>query len=145
MLRVKDISKSLSFYQQTLGMKLQRTSENPSAKFNLYFLSYGPQAPEPTSDKPNPIAAREGILELTYNYGTEEDKDFKYHSGNEEPQGFGHVAIVVDDVEAACRRFDECGVSWKKRLTDGRMREIAFLFDPDGYWVEVVQNSRLKK
>jgi lactoylglutathione lyase len=63
-----------------------------------------------------------------------------YHSGNSEPRGFGHIAITVDDVEAACARFEKLGVPFKKRLTDGKMRQIAFILDPDGYWIEVVRS-----
>jgi len=110
-------------------MTLVRTSENTSAGFNLYFLGYG--------SPPNNTAHREGLLELTWNYGTEKDGDFKYHNGNDEPQGFGHIAVSVDDLNKACERFEAKGVSWKKRLTDGRMKNVAFVLDPDGYWIEV--------
>lgn len=67
-------------------MTLVRTSENEKAGFNLYFLGYG--------DKPaegGGTADREGLLELTWNYGTEKDENFSYHDGNKEPQGFGHI------------------------------------------------------
>lgn len=145
MIRVKDPEKSLAFYQDVMGMKLQRTSENKDAKFNLYFLSYGQPAPKESANGVNPIADREGVLELTWNYGTENDVNFKYHNGNDEPQGFGHICIAVDDIDAACARFEEKNVDWKKRLTDGRMKNIAFVLDPDKYWVEIVQNERLKQ
>jgi lactoylglutathione lyase len=49
----------------------------------------------------------------------------------------------VDDLDAACARFESLNVSWKKRLTDGRMKNIAFILDPDNYWIEVVQNEKL--
>jgi len=137
MIRVKDQEKSLAFYQDVMGMKIKRVSENPGAKFNLYFLGYGADAPNGTSD-------REGLLELTWNYGTESDAAFKYHNGNDQPQGFGHICISVDDLDAACARFEEKGVNWKKRLTDGRMKNIAFVLDPDNYWIEIVQNEGLK-
>ena len=139
MIRVKDHTKSLRFYQETLGMSLLRTSESPSSGFNLYFLGYVPGANNNVN-----TATLEGVLELTWNYGTEKDENFRYHDGNSEPQGFGHVAITVDDLDAACKRFEEEGVNWKKRLTDGRMKNVAFVLDPDGYWVEVVQNERYK-
>lgn len=79
------------------------------------------------------------MLELTHNHGTESDPNFEgYASGNTEPgRGFGHIAISVPDIEAACERFESLGVTFKKRLTDGKMRNIAFILDPDGYWVEV--------
>lgn len=145
MIRVKDHEKSLKFYQDVMGMTLMRTSENPDAKFNLYFLGYGIKSTESSVNGVNPTAHREGLLELTWNYGTESDANFKYHNGNDQPQGFGHIAVTVDDLDAACQRFDDKGVSWKKRLTDGRMKNVAFILDPDGYWIEVVQNESLKK
>ncbi|KAI9826547.1 MAG: Lactoylglutathione lyase [Thelocarpon impressellum] len=140
MIRVKDVEKSLKFYDEVMGMKLVRTLENPDNSFNLYFLGY------PGSDDSSDSTAHwEGLLELTWNYGTEEDPDFKYHDGNSEPQGFGHICLSVDDLDAACARFEEHTVSWKKRLTDGRMKDIAFVLDPDGYWIELIQNERIKK
>lgn len=139
MIRVKDHKASLDFYQDVMGMKLMRTMENPDNKFNLYFLGY------PAADLNVNQAQREGLLELTWNYGTEKDPDFKYHDGNSEPQGFGHIAVSVDDLDAACKRFEEKSVNWKKRLTDGRMKNVAFILDPDRYWIEVIQNERLKR
>lgn len=158
MIRVKDAEKSLKWYQDVLGMSRVRTMENTEAGFNLYFLGYsGDSLTEDTQ-----IPSREGLLELTWNYGTEKDENFKYHNGNDEPQGFGHLCkssisdvalhvacagltqtgISVDNIDAACERFESLNVNWKKRLTDGRMKNVAFLLDPDGYWVEVVQNER---
>lgn len=147
MIRVKDHEKSLEFYQDIMGMSLIRTSENASNGFNLYFLAYtGDEAvPKESANGVNPTAEREGLLELTWNYGTEKDADFKYQNGNDEPQGFGHICVAVDDIDAACERFEEKGVNWKKRLTDGRMKNIAFVLDPDGYWIEVVQNEKMKR
>ncbi|THX61436.1 lactoylglutathione lyase-like protein [Aureobasidium pullulans] len=144
MIRVKDNEKSLKFYQDVMGMTLQRTSEQKEAGFTLYFLSYGPKAPEQSANGVNPIADREGILELTYNHHSENDDSVKYHNGNDEPQGFGHTCVSVDDLDAACKRFDDMGVQWKKRLTDGRMKNVAFILDPDNYWIEVIQNEKLK-
>jgi len=116
MIRVKDAEKTLAFYQDIMGMKLFRTNEAKEAGFTLYLLGYG----DPTSS----TAFKEGLLELTWNYGTEKDADFKYHDGNAEPQGFGHICVSVDDIVAACKRFEEKGVNWKKRLTDGKMKNI---------------------
>jgi lactoylglutathione lyase len=161
MIRVKDKDASLNFYQDIMGMSLKRTSENPDNKFNLYFLGYGATS-DKTANGVNPVADSEGLLELTYNYDTEKDESFKYHNGNDQPQGFGHICISVDDLDAACARFEEKGVNWKKKLTDGRMKNIAFvlgtcylsywyaclltrLADPDNYWIEVVQNEKLKQ
>lgn len=52
------------------------------------------------------------------------------------------LGVSVDNLEAACQRFEDLNVNWKKRLTDGRMKNVAFLLDPDGYWIEIVQNER---
>lgn len=97
MIRVKDHEKSLKFYQEVLGMTLMRTSENKDAEFNLYFLGYPGEkgVPQKSANDVNPIADREGLLELTWNYGTEKKADFKYHNGNDEPQGFGHICKIV--------------------------------------------------
>jgi lactoylglutathione lyase len=111
MIRVKDPEKSLSFYQDVMGMKLKRTSENKGANFNLYFLGYGADASTNSPNGVNPVADQEGLLELTWNYGTENDESFKYHDGNAEPQGFGHICVTVDDLDAACSRFEEKDVS----------------------------------
>ncbi len=58
----------------------------------------------------------------THNWGTESDPELKYHSGNDEPKGFGHIGFCVPDVEAACKRFDELGVEFVKRPDEGKMR-----------------------
>jgi lactoylglutathione lyase len=103
MIRVKDAEKSLAFYQDVMGMKLLRTVEAKPAGFNLYFLGY--------EKSDSSTQGYEGLLELTWNYGTEKDADFKYHNGNDEPQGFGHICVSVDDIQAACDRFEEKSVS----------------------------------
>lgn len=75
------------------------------------------------------------------NWGTEDQEDFAYANGNSEPgRGFGHIAVVVDDIQKACERFESLNVKFIKRLTDGTMRHIAFIADPDNYWVEVSLN-----
>lgn len=134
MIRVKDPEKSIQFYQDVMGMGLRRKLENKDAKFNLYFLGYGPAAPDSSANGVNPVVDREGLLELTWNYGTEKDPNFKYHDGNSEPQGFGHICISVDNLEAACKRFEEMKVSWKKKLQDGRMKNIAFVLGKCLLW-----------
>lgn len=74
---------------------------------------------------------------------TESDSSFKgYANGNEEPgRGFGHICISVDNLDAACKRFDDLGVKFKKRPEEGRMRNIAFIYDPDNYWVEILEHN----
>ncbi|KAL2119818.1 hypothetical protein VTJ04DRAFT_6779 [Mycothermus thermophilus] len=145
MIRVKDAEKSLKFYQEVFGMSLFRTHESPAGGFNLYFLGYPGEKGLPTGESATAglsTADREGLLELTWNYGTEKDENFKYHNGNDQPQGFGHICVSVDNLQAACDRLESLNVNWKKRLTDGRMKNVAFVLDPDGYWVEIVQNER---
>lgn len=87
MIRVKDAQKSLKFYQDVMGMSLFREAGVPSAGFTLYFLGY----PGKQGFPQNGTADREGILELTWNHGTEKDESFSYHNGNDQPQGFGHI------------------------------------------------------
>ncbi|CAI7589166.1 unnamed protein product [Penicillium bialowiezense] len=144
MLRVKDAEASLKFYQESMGMTLVRTIENPENQFNLYFLGYPASNPEIKEGSKNSVAEWEGLLELTWNYGTEKQEGQVYHNGNTEPQGFGHICISTDDLQAACDRFETLKVNFKKRLTDGRMHYLAFILDPDNYWIEVVQNERIK-
>lgn len=113
-------------------MKLINKLENPDAKFDLYFLAY--DSPKAASHGSH-WTDREGIVELTHNYGTENDPDYKITNGNTEPhKGFGHLCISVDNIQAACQRLEDAGYKFQKKLTDGRMRHIAFALDPDGYW-----------
>ena len=121
-------------------MQLVRKSEHPGGKFTNFFLAFPsrekslPTKEEVEAEKlgVNPISDHQGILELCWNWGTESDPEFKYCSGNEEPRGFGHIAISVDDVQAACDRFEEMNVAFKKKPSDGSMKHIAFILDPDG-------------
>jgi lactoylglutathione lyase len=87
--------------------------------------------------------SQHGILELTHNWGTEHDPDFKYHDGNQQPQGFGHICFSVPDLTAAVQWFDENQVNYVKRPEQGKMKNVAFIKDPDGYWIEIVQASLL--
>lgn len=142
MLRVKDITRSLDFYTRVLGFTLVRRRDFAEAKFSLYFLVLVDDPAQIPAEEPARgqwLLGQRGVLELTHNHGTEDDAGFAYHDGNSEPRGFGHICVSVPDVEAACARFEQLGVAFQKRLTDGRMKDIAFIKDPDGYWVEILQ------
>lgn len=143
MLRVKDPVKSLAFYTGVLGMTLLKHRVFAEAKFDLYFLAKLTEEERnnlPAGDELKDFVSRQrSILELTHNYGTENDADFAYHDGNSEPRGFGHICFSVPDLAAAVAWFDENGVEFKKRPEDGSMKDIAFIKDPDGYWVEIIE------
>lgn len=143
MLRIKDPAKSLAFYTGVLGMTLLRHSQYPEAKFDLYFLA------KLTADEREQLPAgadllayvsrQRGILELTHNYGTQDLPDFAYHHGNSEPRGFGHICFSVPSLSEAVAWFDKNDVAFIKRPEDGTMKDIAFIKDPDGYWVELIE------
>ena len=144
MLRIKDPRISLDFYQQVLGMTLYQRVDFAEMSFSLYFLGYPSNHPDQTL--PNDPAERSrftfqqsALLELTHNWGTESDDTFAgYHDGNADPRGFGHIGITVPDVDAACERFEQLGVEFVKRPNDGSMKGLAFIKDPDGYWIEIL-------
>ncbi|GJE90100.1 glyoxalase I [Phanerochaete sordida] len=139
MLRVKDPKASLKFYCEILGMEL--IEELAMTDFTLYFIGYNAVAEGASSEERRLHRRnREGVLELWHDHGTERNPSFEgYASGNEDPgRGFGHIAISVPDIQTCCARLESLGVPFKKRLTDGRMKNIAFCLDPDGYWIEVV-------
>jgi lactoylglutathione lyase len=141
MLRVKDLDASLHFYTKVLGFTPIDRREFPQWAFTLQFLALGvdPEAiPADPGMRRTWMASQPGLLELTHNHGTETDPDFAYHDGNREPRGFGHICVSVPDIAAACARFDELGVTFQKRLGEGGMKSIAFIKDPDGYWIEII-------
>lgn len=147
MLRVKDITKSLDFYTRVLGFTMVEHHDFPEGKFSLYFLALLKDLsvmPEDATARHYWRKTQPGMLELTHNHGTENDPAFQYHDGNTEPRGFGHLCISVPDIRAAQARFEALGVTFKKRLEDGNMREIVFIKDPDGYWIEVIQLTPLQ-
>lgn len=145
MLRVKDITKSLDFYTRVLGFSLVEKRDFPEAEFSLYFLALVDKAqiPAEAGTRTEWMKSIPGILELTHNHGTEKDAEFAYHNGNTDPRGFGHICISVPDIRAACERFETLGVDFQKRLNDGRMNSLAFIKDPDNYWVEIIQPTPL--
>ncbi|MEG3847453.1 lactoylglutathione lyase [Microcoleus sp. herbarium19] len=119
MLRVGNLEESLKFYTEVLGMKLLRQKDYPDGKFTLAFVGYGDE-----SDST--------VLELTYNWGVEQ-----YNLGD----AYGHIAIGVDDIYATCDEIKARG--GKVSREPGPMKHgstvIAFVEDPDGYKVELIQ------
>ena len=147
MLRVKDPAVALDFYTRIFGMRVLRKLDFPEMKFSLYFLHRAAESDAPPEDIGERTAwtlNQRGILELTHNWGTELDADFKYHDGNAPPQGFGHICFSVPDLDGAVRWLDENKVSYVKRPEQGKMKDVAFIKDPDGYWIEIVEPARLK-
>ena len=147
MLRVKDPQVALDFYTRILGMRVLRKLDFPEMKFSLYFLHHsvdGERAPDEVGERTAWTFEQRGILEFTHNWGTENDPDFKYHDGNAQPQGFGHLCFSVPDLDAAVAWFDENHVTFVKRPDQGKMKDVAFIKDPDGYWIEIVEPARLK-
>ncbi|WP_414500315.1 MULTISPECIES: lactoylglutathione lyase [unclassified Zymobacter] len=142
MVRIKDPKITLDFYTRVFGMRLLRKLDFPEMSFSLYFLANldeGASVPSDTADRNQWTFSQRGLLELTHNWGTENDADFQYHNGNAEPQGFGHICFAVPDLQAAVEWFDANGVEFVKRPEQGKMRDVAFVKDPDGYWIEIVQ------
>jgi len=118
MIRVGDLDKSIQFYTEVLGMKLLRQKEYPDGEFTLAFIGYGEEL-------------ENTVIELTYNWGTD-----KYDLG----EGFGHIALEVDDVYKATNDIRDRG---GKIIRDaGPMNAgttiIAFVEDPDGYQIELI-------
>jgi lactoylglutathione lyase len=125
MLRVGNLQRSIDFYTQALGMTLLRTVDRPEQQYTLAYLGYGP----------NPEHAE---LEFTYNYGTE-----KYELGN----AYGHIALGMDDIAAACDKVRALtatlggSISREPGPVKGGNTIIAYVTDPDGYKVELIQHG----
>ena len=146
MLRVKDPEKALAFYSRVFGMSVLRRLDFEEMRFSLYFLAKleeGETVPDDEGERTVWTFGQKGLLELTHNWGTENQADFAYHDGNAEPQGFGHICFGVPDLEAAEAWFDANGVEFVKRSDQGKMKNVVFVKDVDGYWIEVVQADRL--
>ncbi len=118
MLRVTNLTRSIEFYTQILGMKLLRQKDYPEGRFTLAFLGFGDEA-------------HEAVIELTHNWDTDQ-----YEHGN----AFGHIAIQVNDVYAACERISAAGGHVVRPA--GPMKHgstiLAFVQDPDGYMIELL-------
>jgi lactoylglutathione lyase len=121
MLRVGDLERSIRFYTEVLGMQLLRRKDYPSGRFTLAFVGYG-------DERDNTV------LELTHNWDTEE-----YALGD----GYGHIALGLDDIYSACTAIAEKGgrVVREPGLMKHGNTVIAFVADPDGYKVELIQRS----
>lgn len=121
MLRVGDLERSLRFYTEVLGMRLLRRKDFPDGKFTLAFVGYGDES-------------ETAVLELTHNWGVD-----KYELGN----AYGHVAIAVDDAYKACEEVKRRG--GKVTREAGPMKHgttvIAFVEDPDGYKIELIERN----
>lgn len=121
MLRVGDMQRSVDFYTRVMGMKLLRTTDRPEQKYSLAFVGYGS----------NPEQAE---LELTYNYGVD-----KYEMGG----AYGHVALGVEDIHAFCEEVRSKGgnITREPGPVKGGNTLIAFITDPDGYKIELIQRD----
>ncbi|WP_438456119.1 lactoylglutathione lyase [Vreelandella venusta] len=146
MLRVKDPERALAFYSKVFGMQVLRRLDFEEMQFSLYFLANlesSDSVPEDAQARTAWTFSQKGLLELTHNWGTEDQQDFAYHDGNVEPQGFGHICFSVPDLEAAQAWFDENEVTFIKRADQGKMKDVIFVKDADGYWIEVIQADRM--
>jgi lactoylglutathione lyase len=119
MIRVGDLQRSIDFYTRIMGMSLIRTTDRPEQKYSLAFVGYGDESAG-------------AVLELTYNYGVD-----RYDIGG----GFGHIAIAVPDAAAACERIRASGgtVTREAGPVKGGNSVIAFVQDPDGYKIELIE------
>lgn len=146
MLRVKDPARSLDFYTRVLGMTLLQKIDFPSMRFTHYFLGYENKSeiPEDVTERTAWTFSCRGTLELTHNWGSESNERLRYHNGNREPRGFGHVGVSVPDLPAACRFFEEQGVEFVKRPDSGRMKDLALIQDPDGYWIKIYSPDNMR-
>lgn len=145
MLRIKDPERSVVFYRDVLGMQLLDQFDFSDMGFSLYFMGYPTSTvPQDPAERAKWLFEQPALLELTHNHGTEHEDGPIYHNGNDEPRGFGHIGISVPDVYAASERFEQLGVEFVKHPDDGNMKGLAFIKDPDGYWIEILSSSGLR-
>ncbi len=147
MFRIKDPKRTLAFYSDVLGMTLIKRFDFPDMEFTLYFLAaLSPdEVNEISTDTDERIVqtfARPAMLELTHNWGDESNDDVSYHNGNSDPRGFGHIGFAVPNIDDACARFEAMDVTFIKKPNEGKMKDIAFIQDPDGYWIEIFTPKR---
>jgi lactoylglutathione lyase len=146
-LRIKDPKEAVPFFVENFGFKLLHKYDFPQWSFALYFLIIPRDdeiLPEPCTEASEAYlwTMSGSCLELTHNYGSEVDPDFKVNNGNVEPhRGFGHIAVMTRDVYAASAELEAAGVRFQKRPDEGRMKGIAFCLTPEGYWVEIVRRG----
>ena len=150
MMRIKDPARSLDFYTRVLGMTLLRRFDFPEIKFTLYFLGMvsdkeARAVPGDRNKRATYVFSQRAMLELTHNWSTEDDPNFTYHNGNQEPKGFGHLGFTVPDVYKTCERLEKLGLEFVKKVDAGKMQGIAFIKDPDGYWIEILQADMAEK
>ncbi|GER33506.1 lactoylglutathione lyase family protein /glyoxalase I family protein [Striga asiatica] len=140
MVRIKDPRVSLDFYSRIMGMSLLKRLDFADLRISNYYMGY-----EDTSRAPiDPLRrtawafSQRGVIELTHMWGTETDRNFTgYHNGNTEPLGYGHIGINVGHVQKAINRFESLGVQFVQRIRSGNRDSVAFIQDPDGYWIEI--------
>lgn len=127
MVRVEDIDASLHFYCDLLGLEEVRRRESEGGRFTLIFLA----APE---DKEAALAHAAPMVELTYNWPAEDGSTESYSGG----RNFGHLAYVVEDIYALCKKLQDGGVTINRPPRDGHM---AFVRSPDGISIELLQKG----
>jgi len=147
MLRIAEPKRSLDFYTRVMGMTLLKKLDFKDMKFSLYFLSAGDDFSDISTDetvRTSQTFGRPAMLELTHNWD-DTANTVDYHNGNSDPKGFGHIGFHVPDIDAACERFEALGVEFQKRPNDGAMKGLAFIKDPDGYWIEIFDATNVAK
>ena len=148
MLRIKDPKVTVPFFENHFGFTLIHYYNFPQWNFSLYFLAILP-AGQTYTLTPGSKDAEDYLwstdlttLELTHNHGSEADASFAVNNGNVEPhRGFGHIALMTPDVYAACAELEAAGVKFQKKPDDGRMKGLAFVLSPEGYWIEIIRRS----